>query len=76
MTVDFKGWWHGGDGQRMEPLIVRDEFSKKILDVRLLANTRTESVKECFIKLFKAYGVPKRLRSDNEAPFASSSSLL
>src|SRR5262245_25044158 len=27
-TVDFKGWFRSGDGQRVEPLTVRDMFSR------------------------------------------------
>src|SRR5688572_13765172 len=27
-TVDFKGWWRTGDGQRCEPLTVRDAHSR------------------------------------------------
>lgn len=75
-TVDFKGWWRGRDGMRIEPLTVRDEYSRKILEVRLLKNNRTAGVIECFKSLFRKYGLPKYIRSDNGAPFAASNSLL
>src|SRR5436190_23923514 len=32
-TVDFKGWWRNGD-KRCEPLTVRDEYSRYLLEVR------------------------------------------
>jgi putative transposase len=32
-TVDFKGWWRTRDGQRCEPLTVRDAFSRFVLAV-------------------------------------------
>ena len=35
-TVDFKGWFRTDDGQRQEPLTVRDLFSRFVLCVRLL----------------------------------------
>lgn len=70
-TVDFKGWWYGRDGQRVEPLTVRDEFSRMILDVRAVANARTETVKSCFEQLFENHGLPGAIRSDNGPPFAS-----
>ncbi len=71
-TVDFKGRWFGIDGQRVEPLTVRDEYSRMVLDVRLLENAKTETVRACFERLFEEYGLPKAIRSDNGAPFASS----
>src|SRR5580765_4911374 len=37
-TVDFKGWFRTQDGQRVEPLTVRDLFSRYLLTVRMLKN--------------------------------------
>src|ERR1700737_1381484 len=34
-TVDFKGWWRAGDGQRCEPLTVRDAYSRYVLAINV-----------------------------------------
>ena len=34
-TVDFKGWWLGRDGHKIEPLTVRDECSRMLLELRV-----------------------------------------
>jgi len=70
-TVDFKGWWYGADGTRKEPLTVRDEFSRYVLELRAMRDARTETVRERFEELFHRHGVPQAIRSDNGAPFAS-----
>lgn len=75
-TVDFKGWWHGADKVRVEPLTVRDEFSRMILDLRALESAKTGAVRECFSRLFEAHGLPVAIRSDNGPPFASARGLL
>jgi len=75
-TVDFKGWWYGAEGRRCEPLTVRDEFSRYVLEVRAVANARTETVRACFEKLFAQHGLPGAIRSDNGAPFASRNGIL
>jgi transposase InsO family protein len=75
-SVDFKGWWRDADGLRVEPLTVRDEFSRMILEVRALEDARTESVRVCFERLFAAHGLPGAIRSDNGTPFASAQGLL
>jgi putative transposase len=72
-TVDFKGWWRTGDGKRCEPLTVCDLYSRYILCLKPMARRNTESVKAVFEELFGRYGLPKRIRSDNGAPFASTS---
>lgn len=74
-TVDFKGWWHAG-GKRCEPLTVRDEYSRYVLELRALANARTETVRVCFERLFGQHGLPGAIRSDNGAPFASDQGVL
>jgi transposase InsO family protein len=74
-TIDFKGWWHDAQG-RCEPLTVRDEWSRYLLEVRALENARTETVRSCFERLFEHYGLPQAIRSDNGVPFSSSSSIM
>ena len=32
-SVDFKGWWYTPHGDRCEPLTVRDEYSRFVLDL-------------------------------------------
>ena len=75
-TVDFKGSWHGANGGRCEPLTVRDEFSRYVLDLRRLEDARTETVQACFEELFRKHGLPGAIRSDNGPPFASVHGLL
>jgi hypothetical protein len=70
-TADFKGWFRSGNGQRVEPLTVRDLFSRYVLIIRLLPDQRWKPVRAVFLQLFKHYGLPKRIRTDNGGPFAS-----
>ena len=74
-TVDFKGWWHDAGG-RCEPLTVRDEYSRCVLELRALADARSGSVRACFEKLFERHGLPGAIRSDNGSPFACAHALL
>jgi transposase InsO family protein len=75
-TVDFKGWWHRADGQRCEPLTVRDECTRYVLELRAVADARTQTVRACFERLFEQNGLPGAIRSDNGAPFASEQAVL
>ena len=74
-TVDFKGWWRTGDNKRCEPLTIRDDWSRFILEIRAMESTRTESVRGVFEEVFSRYGLPAAIRSDNGSPFASTRSL-
>jgi putative transposase len=75
-TVDFKGWWRTGTGQRCEPLTVRDAYSRYILCAQAMSNNTTEMVRAAFEQLFDVNGLPRTIRSDNGTPFASSNGLL
>ncbi len=75
-TVDFKGWWHGPDKVRVEPLTVRDEFSRMVLELRAMESAKAGAVRGCFERLFEAHGLPQAIRSDNGPPFASARGLL
>lgn len=74
-AIDFKGWWKS-DGEICEPFTVRDLVSRKILCVRLMQSKDTDSVKFVMSELFREYGLPKVIRSDNGIPFTSSYGLL
>ena len=70
-TADFKGWFRSRNGQRVEPLTVRDLFSRYVLTIRLLPDQRWQPAKAVFLQLFKHYGLPRIIRTDNGGPFAS-----
>jgi putative transposase len=70
-TVDFKGWFRTADGQRVEPLTVRDLFSRYILAAQLLPDQQWWRVRTVFARLFRRHGLPAILRMDNGGPFGS-----
>jgi transposase InsO family protein len=69
-TVDFKGWWRTKEG-RCEPLTVRDELSRYVLELRAMEDARSQSVQRSFERLFERHGLPEAIGSDNGSPFAS-----
>jgi transposase InsO family protein len=70
-TVDFKGAFRTADGQRCEPLTVRDLFSRMVLAIEILPNLRHATLRAAFQRLFKRYGLPATIRVDHGQPFAS-----
>jgi hypothetical protein len=70
-TIDFKGWWRTRDGNRFEPLTIRDEHSRYILCAQAMDNARSETVQEQMTRVFQRYGLPEVMRSDNGPPFAA-----
>jgi transposase InsO family protein len=74
-TVDFKGWWYTKDKEKVNPLTVRDEYSKFILGIDVTEKGDISHVKAVFERIFKKYGLPEYIRSDNGPPFASSASV-
>lgn len=69
-TIDFKGSWRVADGSRCEPLTVRDEHSRYVLEARIPASSDTKAVRACLEGLFERHGLPRAVRSDNGPPFA------
>ena len=75
-TVDFKGWWYSPQKEKVNPLTIRDEFSKYIFSIKALEKGDTYSVRAEFERIFRQFGLPEVIRSDNGPPFAHMSSLL
>jgi len=72
-TVDFKGWWRASNGERCEPLTVRDAFSRLVLAIDVLPSTGGQAVRTIFERLFRRNGLPKAIQCDNGTPFVSMS---
>jgi len=70
-TADFKGQFKTLDGIYCYPLTVMDGFSRFILSCKGMDGPKQRLVKKAFTRLFKKYGLPSRIRTDNGIPFAS-----
>jgi len=68
-TVDFKGWFCTADGQRVQALTVRDLASRYVLLVRHVRRNTDGVLRRIFARLFRRYGVPRAIRTDNGPPF-------
>jgi len=69
--LDFKGWFRTGDGTRCDPLTLTDAHSRFITACRIVAPT-AEGVGPVIEEAMRELGLPRSMRSDNGAPFASS----
>lgn len=70
-SADFKGQFRTGDGRYCYPLTVSDAYSRFLLCCRGLAHPRFKQVLPWFERVFREYGIPTAIRTDNGAPFAS-----
>ncbi|MEO3434562.1 integrase core domain-containing protein [Inquilinus sp. CAU 1745] len=68
--ADFKGWFRTGDRTRCDPLTITDAASRFLIDCRIVAPT-IEGAAPVFEAAFRRHGLPRAIRSDNGAPFAS-----
>ena len=63
------------DGTRVEPLTVRDLYSRRVLDIRLLPDQSDAQARRAMTRLFQRFGLPQVIRVDNGAPFGGSGPL-
>ena len=70
-TADFKGQFRLRNGQYCYPLTVADLHSRFLLSCRGLHSVEHDGAQKEFERLFREYGLPAAIRTDNGAPFAS-----
>jgi len=70
-SADFKGQFKTGDGIYCYPLTVTDGYSRYLLGCQALYTTAVSDAKPVFTRLFKEFGLPRRIRTDNGVPFAT-----
>jgi putative transposase len=72
-SVDFKGQFRTQNGQLCYPLTVGDVYSRFVVACRALARPTTLATWRAFAVIFREYGLPTAIRSDNGEPFAAPS---
>src|SRR6266478_5843657 len=70
-TADFKGQFRTGDGIYCYPLTVADLHTRYLLGCQGLLSTNGAGVRPVFDRLFRTYGLPRAIRTDNGVPFAT-----
>ena len=71
--ADYKGQFKTGNGLYCYPLTVTDGYSRFLLGCQGLNSTAGDLAKPVFTQLFREFGLPKRIRTDNGVPFATHS---
>lgn len=74
-TADFKGQFRMGNGGLCFPLTIADPVSRFLLAMIALPSTHMKPVRAAFERVFREYGVPRQIVTDNGTPFCSANSL-
>jgi transposase InsO family protein len=69
--ADFKGHFKTADGSRCNPLTISDYASRYLLCCRHVDKMSYELAKMRFERVFREYGLPEFIRTDNGTPFSS-----
>ena len=69
--IDFKGQFRVGDGRYCYPLTVTDAATRYILACEAFESIDGKEVRSVLEQVFKTVGLPKAIRFDGGAPFAS-----
>lgn len=69
--TDFKGQFRMLNQQYCYPLTITDHYSRYLLCCEGLSGTKSDESFPVFERIFKCFGLPVAMRSDNGCPFAS-----
>jgi len=73
--ADFKGEFMLGNRQYCYPLTITDYSSRYLLACESLESTKSSFAFSVFERVFKDFGLPGAIRTDNGVPFASPNAL-
>jgi putative transposase len=73
--ADYKGEFMLADKRYCYPLTITDFASRYLLSCEALSTTKEHYAFAVFERVFKDFGLPKAIRTDNGVPFASPNSL-
>ena len=69
--ADFKGQFKLGNGRYCYPLTITDARTRFLLGCEGLDSTKHAGARAVFEHVFRRYGLPKAIRTDNGTPFSS-----
>lgn len=69
--VDFKGEFRLGNGSLCYPLTITDLYSRYLVGCVAMEGTRWAPAQLAFREVFREFGLPSVIRSDNGTPFSS-----
>ena len=69
-SIDYKGQFYMRNHHVCYPLTISDNFSRFILGCKALQGPRYVPTKKYLELIFREYGLPDAIRSDNGTPFA------
>lgn len=68
--ADYKGEFMLGNKQYCYPLTITDQFSRYLIACESLGSTKEKFAFTAFERVFKEFGLPDAIRTDNGVPFA------
>lgn len=75
MSADYKGQFRLGNGRYCYPLTMADPASHFVFAVEAMTNNAGADAKAVFERVFREWGVPDQIITDNGAPFSVSQSI-
>lgn len=69
--ADYKGEFQLGDRRYCYPLTITDQHSRYLLACESLDSTKEAGAFPVFERVFKEFGLPAAIRTDNGSPFSS-----
>lgn len=69
-SADYKGQFYMHDKRMCYPLTISDNYSRYLLGCKGLSGPRYQETRAVFESVFREYGIPDAIRSDNGFPFA------
>ena len=70
-SIDYKGWFRTGNGERCDPLTVTDNASRYLIRLTAMPGIDQHRVRAVLEAAFREYGMPAAIRSDNGSPFVT-----
>jgi transposase InsO family protein len=70
-SADYKGKFLMGNKIYCHPLIIADSKSRFVFSAKGHYNETLKNAKAEFTKMFRTYGIPKQMHTDNGSPFGS-----
>ena len=74
-SADYKGKFKMGNMKYCHPLTITDSKSRYLFTAKAHTSENFKSVKAEFTRVFRKYGLPKQIHTDNGSPFGSISSI-